>query len=213
MDFFDARTAAMLLGCVAWLASAIGATAETTPGLSAATIGHAVTDTGSAYRYGDWQPKREKLIFVGDGYLVSNDPTAYIEFVTGPPVTDDPPSDDSLTDESLIDDAVTADSRIDEAGDQQIQDSGVEEILSRRWRLAMVYAQDPRYGTSVPISVTYRGITITRLVDLTRPPKDGFYKPIGRYDLRPGENVRVQIHVADAGGLVHVDALVWMPSP
>lgn len=80
-----------------------------------------------------------------------------------------------------------------------------------RFELRMVYASDPSFGHSVPVTVQRRGIEVMRLISQQKLPTQGYFKLIGRYRLEPGETIRVRVggsagKPADAGGAIYADA-------
>ena len=74
-----------------------------------------------------------------------------------------------------------------------------------RHELRMIYASDDHWAHSVSVGVDYRGVITRRIISQQKSPTDGYYKLIGRYNLRRGESLRIKME-RPRGGAMYADA-------
>lgn len=94
-------------------------------------------------------------------------------------------------------------------------EAGIEYLLQvpddRKYELRLLYASHSNRGDSVPITVIHGVESTTRLVNMKRPAKDGYYKSLGTLQDSAGESIRILIEARRAGGIVHADAVQLAP--
>jgi FAD dependent oxidoreductase/NAD(P)-binding Rossmann-like domain len=83
---------------------------------------------------------------------------------------------------------------------------------SGRHEIRIAYQAHPNRGSSVPISVTSAAGKVTRRVNMKKPPPlDRGWISLGGFELKAGERVTVTIATEGAHGLVHADAVQFLP--